>query len=678
MVKRVIGIKKVLVFLGIFIFTLCTANFMTITPVMAAGSYYVDAVNGNDNNTGTSTSTAWKTLSKINSKTFGAGDKILFKSGGVWDGQCHPMGSGTAASSIKVDIYGGTAKAVINGGGTVSASFLLENQEYWEIKNLELTNNSSVADVYRAGLDVQGKNAGRTLNHIYVSDLYVHDVKGYSSGHEAGGISIGDASTISGKATPFNDVKVENCTISNCSRLGIVIKSLCVNRGSVTWGTNNYAPHTNIAIRNNVLTNIGGDGIIVFASTSPVIEYNVVNGAGQTATDPAIALWVHNSSNALIQYNECYNTQALVGNTDGQGFDLDIQTENSTVQYNYSHDNKGGFIGLYQDGISANGTKNNTIRYNISQNDGKKIFLQAGPVYNNSYYNNTVFVGSRNNADICQFWSWNGYSDSTYFKNNIFYKVGSGGYQFSSSTNNVFEYNCFFGYHPASEPTDMHKITSDPGLVSPGSGGVGRALDSSYKLLSTSPCKDTGVAIAGSGNNDYGGNTVPYNNGVDMGAYEYNGQPDPAPVPGPNLLANSSFDDDISQNPGAWITWSVGDFDADYSEVGGCNLSSANHLTHWKGNAYKVLTYQFLTGLPNGLYTLKAWVKCDYGGLGTAVLEAKDCGGSYNIAIPTTSVWTQVVIPNINVTNSQCSINLWSDSPAGTWYLVDDVEFYKQ
>jgi len=44
-------------------------------------TYYVDATGGNDNNTGTTTTHAFKSMSKVNTSTFSAGDSILFKRG---------------------------------------------------------------------------------------------------------------------------------------------------------------------------------------------------------------------------------------------------------------------------------------------------------------------------------------------------------------------------------------------------------------------------------------------------------------------------------------------------------------------------------------------------------------------------------------------------------------------
>ena len=47
-------------------------------------TYYIDAINGNDENNGTSEDSAWKSVEKVNSVTYQAGDRILFKSGCEW------------------------------------------------------------------------------------------------------------------------------------------------------------------------------------------------------------------------------------------------------------------------------------------------------------------------------------------------------------------------------------------------------------------------------------------------------------------------------------------------------------------------------------------------------------------------------------------------------------------
>ena len=107
------------------------------------------------------------------------------------------------------------------------------------------------------------------------------------------------------------------------------------------------------------------------------------------------------------------------------------------------------------------------------------------------------------------------------------------------------------------------------------------------------------------------------------------------------------------------------------------------HTGRWNAEqyhtaAYSASRYQDLTGLPNGTYTLSAWVKSS-GGQSVARIYVKNFGGaelvsSINTAIPN---WTQVTIPNIQVTNGKATIGMYQVANAGNWINVDDFSFTK-
>lgn len=176
--------------------------------------------------------------------------------------------------------------------------------------------------------------------------------------------------------------------------------------------------------------------------------------------------------------------------------------------------------------------------------------------------------------------------------------------------------------------------------------------------------------------------------GYTKGAFENNGRPSIAmdafldgPVGGGgggsgNLVTNPGFESSgATQTPTGWTTWSSAHADADKTEAGG--HAGSFRLTHWKSVAYQVSTYQIKTGLPNGTYTLKAWVMSG-GGQNANQLYAKNYGGAERtLRLPTTSSWTQIQITGINVTNGQCEIGIWSDANAGQWSNIDDVEFFR-
>lgn len=137
----------------------------------------------------------------------------------------------------------------------------------------------------------------------------------------------------------------------------------------------------------------------------------------------------------------------------------------------------------------------------------------------------------------------------------------------------------------------------------------------------------------------------------------------------PNLLSNPGFENGLS----GWAAWPAGGWQ--YAEAVRPN-SGTFHLTHWSATPYQGTTYQTLSGLSNGPYTVKAWVR----GTGGQVLYVKNFGGTQmSVNLEASDAYRQVVISNINVTNGYAEIGFWSNDAQGNrWLNVDDVTFYKQ
>jgi len=90
--------------------------FLLISTIVFAGqlnatTYYVDATGGNDNNSGTNITSAWKTIDRVIDETFLPGDNILFKRGEVWTGEQLEIAgySGTETGLITFGAYSDTA-----------------------------------------------------------------------------------------------------------------------------------------------------------------------------------------------------------------------------------------------------------------------------------------------------------------------------------------------------------------------------------------------------------------------------------------------------------------------------------------------------------------------------------------------------------------------------------------
>ena len=148
--------------------------------------YYIDSVAGVDSANGTTISTPWRNLSKINAVTLAAGDKIFLKSGSVWNGQQLKFGgSGSAAFPIIVDKYGTGAKPILNGNGFSVAHqgvVYLYNQDNIEINNLEITNYPILL--------LYANSTAYTLNQIVYNGTNGYQVTVAGTTPAAGGVPI--------------------------------------------------------------------------------------------------------------------------------------------------------------------------------------------------------------------------------------------------------------------------------------------------------------------------------------------------------------------------------------------------------------------------------------------------------------------------------------------------------
>jgi hypothetical protein len=493
------------------------------SAIGAGTSYYVDSNTGNDSNSGISPTQSWKTLAKVNRTTFAPGDTILFKSGSRWTGQLWPKGSGKQSQPIVIDKYGGEEKPVIQCAGEAEDAVLLKNQEYWEIRNLEITNTGK-GNATRRGVHVAMQNYG-DAHHVYLRSLTVHDVNGTDTVKENGGIIYSCAGET--KPSRFVDLRIEDNRVYHVDRSGI-------SGESTHWERSKWYPSLGVVIRNNILEDIGGDGIVNVATDGALVEYNVVGHANQRSAGNNVAIWAWSADNTVIQHNEAFATG---GRHDSEGFDSDWNSHNTIIQYNYSHDNEGGFLLICNEGgwdpkVSA-GNSGTIVRYNISQNDHRKVINIAGPITDSSIYNNTIYVGKGEDVDLFLYSDWKGWADGTHFYNNIFYVEGAARYSyvvpgktdgadttapgFGLSENNTFDANVYFGISPLDDP---HALSTDPLLIAPGKVPPGSHEFSGYGLPPNSPAVDSGKALTREEGRDFFGTPVPSCGGVDRGAVE--------------------------------------------------------------------------------------------------------------------------------------------------------------
>ena len=526
-----------------------------------ATDYYISSSTGLDTNSGTSSSNPLQSLAALNALTFGPGDRILFKSGDSWTGMFWLKGSGAAGQPIVVDKYGGSVRPLIDGDG-YQACILVYNDEYIEIKNLELTNEASHLDgsgiVKKlpgyGGADNDwgsGKNVRfglkfvadtDSMRYFRIDNLFIHDIyptpTNIDNKHQGYGMKFeGQVDHANAVYPLISDIIVENCYVTETGHYGLWTKVLG-NMGSDLY------KHDGIIVRNNTFLHTGGSGFVSGFARNLLVHDCLFDHPGSNS-DPQGRMWARgsgywafNSKNVIIEKNEFLNAR---GYADSYGAHIDYSNENIVFQYNYSFNNEGGFVEVLGENINCG------YRYNISVNDGwrldpeglpwkrkGKIFWVSGycgggpgcPNTKTFIYNNTAYVPNTLNPEIYV----KANSGETYIYNNVVY-VQSGGdtiqtFLENTGTSYGISHNLFYPQNSFNLDSDLtpNAMYFDPLLLSPGAQNA-----SMYALETGSPALSAGFLIAGStdtlnylqhnGGRDYFGNPVSNTTAPNLGAY---------------------------------------------------------------------------------------------------------------------------------------------------------------
>lgn len=537
-----------------------TALFFSLPGrVLAQPTTYYVSPNGSDANNGTSPSTPWQTINKIDSATFQAGDRILFEGGQTFPGSLYfdSSDNSTAQSPITISSYG-TGRATINGNN--GDAIYIYNLAGFDINNINLVGSGESTNS-GSGINIYTDLAGDVkLDHIYIDQVE-------TSGFGKYGIVIGGWNNLSG---------YKNVNITNVSSHGNKLAGIATYGQAYPANQDVYVGHS-VAYQNvgdpQVTTANGdpgaGSGIILGSVDNGTVEYSSAydNDALCKANECGVGIWTYDSNNVTIQHNESYDNKTN-GSADGDGFDLDQNVSNSYLQYNYSHDNDGAGLLLAQSPNTTSHT-NNTVRYNISQNDARHNTSSAGIVvwgsvqdaniYNNTVYMSPISSGTPSGMTIA---NWNIESQGVsgiYVRNNIFQTtvnvplVTITAPELSTGTNIKFQQNDYFstgtnfkvrwgsttytslaGWRTATgqemNGTASTGLDANPKLNNPGNGGtVGDPTKlsslSAYHLQATSPLINKGFDLSQSGLNpgttDFYGSSLPSAGLYDLGAYEF-------------------------------------------------------------------------------------------------------------------------------------------------------------
>lgn len=556
--------------------------FLATSPAWAI-TYYIDDTGGNNSNNGTSEGTAWADYTKVESQACSAGDKFLFKRGGVW--LTTTFGdfdfvtcSGNSSNSVVIDAYG---------TGTLP-----------KISSMRILANSGTAENWT---DNGGNVWYITSTLTSIGTILLDDVR-YTQATSAATVDsskrwfLSDAQdrvyvyATENPATFYTTIKDNNNAITTAqvtSRNYITIRNMDFEGGNIALAISRAS---NALVEYNTIGKYAGDGFFVTGGTSSpfthsdygVFRYNTVESGFNDPTHT-----VSGGSDG-IDFRDGANHWEIYGNTISNwrhdGFSMqcteDPDDYGDCVNYNQFYENyitgeNSNYMRPFSTGGPANGcmynviTRNyfykmkvsahvngeyNRISYNVWDTvtnspadtaSGSAIDIEAFSPYISKY--NIIENNTMVNLDEAGIYVHDNGSKlekrGNIIRNNLILNPGlnselSGGTNvgiFVEDAGHVFdfEYKNNLVYTAATTSTVRYKgTTMTVGTFnSADSGGdvisgnissdplLANATD--FHLTASSPAKDAG--LQNESTQDYPGNPTCVGAGCDIGAYEYTG-----------------------------------------------------------------------------------------------------------------------------------------------------------
>ncbi|MGO8756502.1 MAG: right-handed parallel beta-helix repeat-containing protein [Terracidiphilus sp.] len=301
----------------------------------------------------------WNSLATAESHEFAPGDTAALARGTVCTGSFAPKGSGTQDHIVRLTAYGHGPRPRIVAPANARQILLLSNQQYWQIDSLDLSGASNY------GIYVTGDK--EPLHHIYLKNLYVHDVHGGPLKNKDNGLVVVGPS---GPAAVFDDVLVDGVDAAHTNQWsGILI-------GGGPFAFPEGAPlNRHVRIVNSTVHDVYGDGIILFRDEDSSIR---TSAAWQTGMQPTQdvgtpnAIWTWTCARCTVEDNEAFLTDSP--GVDGGAYDIDWDNTDNTVQRNYGHDTQGYCIAVFGAGYV---TANSEVRENLCVDNGLSPRLAA-------------------------------------------------------------------------------------------------------------------------------------------------------------------------------------------------------------------------------------------------------------------------------------------------------------
>ena len=346
------------------IVAIAISSFAIAQDVVATG-YFVDSVDGDDSNAGTSPETPWKTLGKVSTSIKATGADVWLLEGSTFNGQTVKVSwSGTADNPVTIGTYHLVSSRPIVGSlskpATIKGTYDAKcSQTLGASSGSKCAFNTAAAvpsSQYDPLINVEA-------NYVTIQDLFIT---------QSAGVGIG----ISG----FDHLTVDNVRFHITASLAIFprdVKYLTVRNSEFSYtaiassrgdGLYDGGPHaisiqqsrpSYALVENNYFHELFGEAVNCRTSTFCVIRGNRIANVKNTG------IYIDNTSDAIVENNEIYGTT--------------FRAPSTTPGPAWNSGSTGIYVGLEPTSNPNFNTVRNVVRNNLIANVGDCISINVFP-----------------------------------------------------------------------------------------------------------------------------------------------------------------------------------------------------------------------------------------------------------------------------------------------------------
>lgn len=347
------------------------------------GRIFYVSTSGVEGNDGLSEDNPLPSIDQVNKLSLLPGDSVLFKKGDIFNGKLSFKSlNGDDDNPITFASYGeGEMPVLTNGNSTSSAVIVyIQQSNNIVIRDLDIqvcAGNRKKGASLNQGINIVYRDSGNNkYRNIYICNNKVHgvlpldaDFKEIDTNVMGIVLSSQEANYNVSKPEVVSNVIIDGNEVYNIGRTGIYTTANNYQNSGENAHDVHYDKFLNVHIDHNYVHHVGTIGMYIKSGSYSTMNYNVIHDTGvstdSTVVEGETGMMYICAAHCEAKFNHVYRVFDQNTGYDAMGIDIDWNTYDIDIAYNYCHDCQGSGIGTMATNTSY--IRNNRIENNMGE-----------------------------------------------------------------------------------------------------------------------------------------------------------------------------------------------------------------------------------------------------------------------------------------------------------------------